>query len=155
MRKIILILLLSCSATAEPASSLNRYLMITVCFDGGECLGPVAKDLENSSVDLKFESCGGKCGKGASAVDRIRVVDEGVPFNAEIRVTRIGGLDEYYVYTMLRSGPTLKRHGKVKTFRIKDLAKFDEVRVKDEPIKFNGGTLKAELVVGPQIEVTK
>lgn len=80
---------------------------------------------------------------------------EKIPFKAEMRVTKHGVSGDYNIYAMLRSGPTIKRQGVVKIKSgVKDLADFEVIRVADKAIDFEGGTLKAELVVGPWIEVT-
>lgn len=137
-----------------------RYMTITVCYTGQkECIGPTVKNLEQANVKLNWEdfskgTVDSKPVRGSSAVDTLKLTENQVPFTSEIRVTKHEGKSSTYVYLMLRSGQGTKRQGKVKTFEIADLSQLKETKLIDEPIKFDGGTLKAELVIGPPMTLT-
>ncbi|MES2965066.1 MAG: hypothetical protein V4760_14365 [Bdellovibrionota bacterium] len=161
------------AAVAPPAASpiarqivivtnpdFSRYLMVTVCYKGHkDCIGPVVKNLEQANVKLQWENFSkgyvdSKPARGVTAVDKVNMIEGSVPFTSEIRVTKHDGKKTTSVYMMLRSGAGTKREGKVKTFEIPDLAQLKETKLSDEPIEFEGGTLKAELVVGPPLNLT-
>ncbi len=135
-----------------PPADFSRYMTTLICYKGEkECIGPTVKDVEKANVRLQWETFSKGNVRGTTAQDLASVVDQGVPFKSEIRITKPDGADKYHVYIMLRSGPGTKRQGKVKTFEIEDLSKLTEMTISDDPIKFKGGTIKTELVIGPPL----
>ena len=165
----LLILFIGCStpvpktdapaATAEAQSgtilSANRYFVTTVCDEKNDCIGPTVKDVERYSVTFNMQSVHKGDLQGTTALDENSVTEQGVPLKSEIRVTWNPGSREYNVYMMLRSGSTLRRKGVVKTFRLKSWSELQQVVLKDRPIKQQGKTIKAELYLGPAVQITK
>jgi hypothetical protein len=136
--------------------TLSRYLTIKTCYTGqNKCIGPVAKELDKANIEMVLEPFFKGDVEGEIAHDKHRIVENGVPFKSEIRVLKKKNKEEYNIYMMLRSGPGVKRNGKVKTFTVIDLSKLSETKISDDPIKFDGGTLQAELVLGPSVILFK
>jgi hypothetical protein len=80
--------------------------------------------------------------------------EEGVPIRTEIHVIRRAraGKPRFYLYAMLRTG---KRNGKIRTLDLRDPSDLKEVVLTDEPIRYPGGTLQAQLVIGPRLNIEK
>lgn len=148
----------------EPASNLqeenrpatghlikfSRYIAIETCDKRAEkCAGPIPKEIEKANVILAMEPFAKSYKNGLTAVDQVQALEKDLPFRGEIRISKTD--DGYYVYMMLRSGPGTSRNGRIKTFKIQDLSQLTEIAVQDDPIAFRGGTLKAQLVMGPPI----
>lgn len=144
-------------ATLSPTNKIKlaRYLTIKTCYKDDHCIGPVVKNIEDANIEIPMKPYSKANERGQTAFEEQSVLDQGIPFKREIRVTKKEGKDEYYVYMMLRSGPSLKREGKVKTFSVKDLSQMSETRITDEPIKFKDGTLQAELILSAPLNLSK
>jgi hypothetical protein len=143
------------AASASPTITLSRYLKFKTCHaDRKDCIGPIAIDLEKANIELVLKEFF-KGDGGLTAQNLYETVKNGISFKSEIRVIKKPNAEGYFFYMMLRSGPGLKREGKVKTFSIKDLSQLTETIVSDSPIKFDGGTLQAELVLGPSLKLPR
>jgi hypothetical protein len=135
--------------------TLSRYLTIKTCYTGQKkCIGPVAKELDKANIQMVLEPFFKGDVQGEIAHDKHRIVENGIAFKTEIRFLKKQNEEGYYIYMMLRSGPGVKRNGKVKTFKVIDLSKLSETKISDDPIKFDCGTLQAELVLGPSVNLS-
>ncbi len=165
---VVVYFIAGCSSTPEPRTEpvsnaseptqpttghlirFSRYITIETCYRRAKnCIGPVAKEIEKANVILAMEPFAKSYKNGLTVVDEVHVKEEDLPFQGEIRISKTD--DGYYVYMMLRSGVGTERHGRIKTFKIPDLSKLTEIVVEDDPITFKGGTLKAQLVMGPPL----
>ena len=135
--------------------SISRYFSVKTCYTGQACTGPVARNLEKSNIELIMDPYSKGKNRGYTAFDENKIFENGVPFKSEIRITKTEGKEGYHVYIMLRSGPSLKRNGKIKTFSVKSLSRLSETIVADKPINFEGGTLQVELILGPPLSLSK
>lgn len=134
------------SSTANNVVQISRYITINTCYTGqGKCIGRTVKNIEEANIKLDMQQ--------GTARDIYKLEDEGIVFQSDIRITKKADQDEYLVYIMIHSGDRLNREARIKTFKIKDLSKMPITRVLDKPIKFKGGTLQAELVVGPRMAI--
>lgn len=79
-----------------------------------------------------------------------RSVKAATLFRSEVRLSTVGSdPDTYHVYAMLRSGPTLRRHGKTITAPIGNAHDFEPMVLQDDPIKANGKMIRARLILSP------
>ncbi len=148
----IFALLFSFSAAAKKIK-LNRYIAIKTCYEDGDCVGPAAKHLEKSRIELEMMPYSKGKDRGITASD-VQIVQDGKTlFKSEIRVLKKEKTDFYYVYMMIKSGTS--RHGKVKVSKIKDIKNFDQKITLDRPIKTKDGFLQAQLVLGPDIAISQ
>ncbi len=133
-----------------PAIKISRYFAITACLKNeAKCREPLNLDTENANIGMALLTYK-KGDSGITAGDKYRVVEQGIPFDSEIRVTKKDGDSIYRFYVVVRSGGELKRTGVVKTFEVKAFEREMPINsVKDKPIEFPGGTLQAELFIGP------
>jgi hypothetical protein len=71
-------------------------------------------------------------------------------FRSEVRVsTPASDPAKHYAYVMLRSGPTLRRHGKIANATLGSAREFSPVVLQDDPIEVNGKILRARLILTP------
>lgn len=141
--------------STEPTIAFSRYISVITCLLGNEkCIGPVVKNLDSANVEKKFERFNKGNRSGRSALDSSRIVEEGIPFDSEVRISRKES-STYFVYLMHRSGPTTSRNGVVKTFEVNNISMFKNLTVVDKEIKFTNGELRAELTFGPQLKLSK
>lgn len=134
--------------------TISRYFTIKTCYDNkSPCIGPVAKELEKANVTLELAPFTKGADKGVTAIDEYKIQEEGISFSSEIRITQQQGENGYFVYVMLKSGRSKARKGVVKTFFIPKLSELTETRIMDKTIRFQTGTLEAELVVGPKLKM--
>lgn len=154
MKVFLLVLGFSVSSWAaeNESVSLSRYFTIKTCYDGQGCVGPAAMQMEsaNSEIELKPFKKGNV--QGVDGWDRQTLTESNIPFKSEIHLIKHSkpGKYKYYLYTMLRSG---KRNGKIKTINLKELSDLKEITLTDEPVKVMGGTVQAQLVVGPKLNI--
>jgi len=127
--------------------SFSRIISIKTCDKNKKCSGFVANDLKNSEVTLQLEEFNKGTDKGVTGQDAFEINESGVPFRSEIRVIKKKGEDQFYVYMMIRSGSSLKRNGKIKTFSVSNLSDLAEVNLKDDPISISNGTIQAQLTI--------
>jgi hypothetical protein len=105
------------------------------------------KAVDTVEFTLQPFSKGGQTGHTANARQSVKV---GTLFRSEVRVSALKStLGKYWIYSMLRSGPTLRRHGKIKNAKILDLRDFPPLVIEDEPIQVGGRTLRATLRLEP------
>lgn len=134
-------------AEAQETVSLSRYFTTKVCYSGGECVGPTAKNVGAANIQLKLAPFRKMDVQGKDAWEKNSVTEEGVTFKSEIHLIEYArpGKYKYYIYVMLRSG---KREGVVKKFNMKSLDELKEVVLEDKPVKTSRGTIQAQLVLG-------
>ncbi|MGZ3692725.1 MAG: hypothetical protein ACXWQO_00525 [Bdellovibrionota bacterium] len=158
MKMLLILLVLSFIpvwAAEDVPFPLYRYFKIKTCTKEGKCSEFLSKGLATREIELKMTHSHSKgINGGSDGRDLNRIIENGIPFKSEIHIIRYKQPAKiaYYVYLMLRSGPGTKRHGKLKTFSMQDMSEFKEVTLTDDPIPFKGGTLQAQLVVGPQLQ---
>jgi hypothetical protein len=134
-----------------PTESLKvvRILHVQECDNTGACrdLSENAETKDVLELSLRHSHKGGATGLTAYASQSVTA---GTLFRSEIRVsTAASRANEFYLYSMLRSGPTLKRHGKIKTITLQDIHAFSPITLNDDPITVNGKTLRAQLMISP------
>lgn len=140
-------------ATTNESVSLARYFTIKTCYEGQkECTGPVSKQLELANTDIELTPFKKGTSQGLDGWDRQTLTEENIAFNSEIHLIKHlkPGKYKYYIYVMLRSG---KRNGKIKKIHLKELSDLKEITLTDEPVKFKGGTLQAQFVLGPKVSI--
>lgn len=137
---------------AEPVS-LSRYFAINTCDTSSQCTGPGAKNVESANLSLELVPFHKGTLAGWHARDQNSLAMDGVVFQSEIHLVKHAkpGKYAYYIYAMLRSG---KRNGKIKTINLKSLKDLGVVVLTDEPVKTAGGTIQAQLVLGPPLPKT-
>jgi hypothetical protein len=145
---------LSLHAAQSEVLTLSRYFTVKTCYKDASCIGPVAKNIERANIQLEL-----KPGKQGSAVasqawDRAQVTDDGLQFKSEIHILKHKkpGPFKYTVLMKLRSG---NRESKVQKLQLKSLKELDQTVISDEPIAFEGGTLQAQLVIGPKLPLDR
>lgn len=153
MKKALFLSLLLIPASLRAAGAetfkLSRWFTMKACNGEAKCMGPIAEDKDKAAQTLTLEPFkkGGK--EGWHAYDRNELVENGITFKSEIHVIKWKkpGKYKYYIYAMLRSG---NREGKVLMQDLKSLKSFKEKTLTDKPVPIVGGTLQAQLVLGPQ-----
>lgn len=129
-----------------PTVAFSRYLMISTCYQTEKvCRSPVAKNLETANTSALF--------KDGVAQNTVSVTEEGQIFTGDITMT--AKEDGFQIDLKLHSGNTQKRIGEKYSFWVKDLNSLKETVVMDKPIPFRRGMLRAQLVFGPVLNITK
>lgn len=131
---------------APSTVAFSRYLMISTCYQTEKvCRSPVVKDLETANTSALF--------KNGVAQNAVTVTEEGQIFTGDITIT--AKEDGFQVDLKLHSGNTSKRTGEKVSMWVKDLNYLEETVVIDKPIAFRRGMLRAQLVFGPVLNITK
>lgn len=129
-----------------PTVAFSRYIMISTCYRTEKvCRDPVVKNLEQANASAPFVS--------GVAQNSVSVFEEGLDFTGDITIT--AKESDFQVDLKLRSGNSEKRISEKLSFTVKDLNEFSETVVMDKPIAFNKGLLRAQLVFGPVLNITK
>lgn len=129
-----------------PTVAFSRYLMISTCYQTEKvCRSPVAKDLETANTSAVF--------KDGVAQNTVTVTEEGQIFTGDITMT--AKEDGFQIDLKLHSGNTQKRTAEKVSVWVKDLNHLQETMVIDKPITFRRGMLRAQLVFGPVLNITK
>ncbi len=129
-----------------PTVPFSRYLMISTCYQTEKvCREPVAKNLETANTSSPF--------KDGVAQNTVSVTEEGQIFTGDITFT--AKEDGFQIELKLHSGNTQKRTGEKVSVWVKDLNHLEETVVIDKPIAFRRGMLRAQLVFGPVLNITK
>lgn len=128
------------------AVAFSRYLMISTCYHNEKsCREPVVKDLENANASALFVD--------GAAQNVVTVMDEGLIFTGTIIFT--AKEESFQVDLKLHSGNSEKRLAEKSILTVNDLNKVEETVVMDKPIPFKKGILRAQLVFGPPLNITK
>lgn len=129
-----------------PTVAFSRYLMISTCYQTEKfCRSPVVKDLETANTSAVF--------RNGVAQNTVTVTEEGQIFTGDITMT--AKEDGFQIDLKLHSGNASRRPAEKQTFWVKDLNFLKETMVIDKPITFRRGMLRAQLVFGPVLNITK
>jgi hypothetical protein len=133
-------------ADVPPTVSFSRYLMISTCLRTEKvCRDPVAKNLEQANISVPFVD--------GVAQSSVTLIESNLNFTGDVTIT--AKENAYQVDLKLSSGNGDKRREEKHSFSVSNLNEFSETTLMNQPIPFNKGILRAQLVFGPLLIISK